>query len=138
MCRDGNGTISLQDFIESLVMLSNHMSQVQQSFAIIYQQLVEHGCSADSSGNISCTALQEVLTDPDFVAELTLCGLDLAKLQAAHAEAADQDVIARSALARLVADSWVAPPETDSETLMLRPSRDTAFGDLGEVGHTRC
>ena len=133
VARNGHGTVSLQEFVESISMLSNHMSQVEQLFAMIYQQLIESGCSADAAGNIASAPLSRVFSNQEFEMELSSCGLDFPKLkQLLSKHCGDQAVIKRSMLAWLVAESWVGVTPALSSSLS-HTSRDSAYGDLGQV-----
>ena len=149
---NGDGTVCLRDFVETLVSLSNNMSQarithpppvgaacfgfwviligvniqVQRAFALIYQQLLEFECAANIAGDISHTKFLQLLENKHFASELASAGMDVSMLQTELSTMPSSSVlINRAVLARLVAQCWQGSTHPTP--------RNSGFGDLGQV-----
>lgn len=108
-------------------MLSNNMSQVQQSFALLYNSLVELGVVKHESDDIEVTALTQLLGNKLFTGELRDAGYDLNQLEEQLAKvASDACAISRTELARLVTGCWSMPVNSPKPT-----PRNNQFGALG-------
>lgn len=108
-------------------MLSNNMSQVQQSFAMLYSYLIELGCATHESEDIELEALRQLLENNVFTAELEAAGYNLTQLEEQLAVVAnDAQVVSRAELARLVTGCWSLPINSPKAT-----PKDEQFGALG-------
>lgn len=106
------------------------MSKVQRSFAVVYQQLMELGCTSAHSGDIQLGALKSLFENRLFTDEMAQAGYDVPRLQTelGHLTCGETGFVSRGMLARLVTACWRSPCEQTSRW----QRRNSEFGELGQ------